>query len=353
MLWYFIGMQIEITKKPKSVVFIKGSLPAEDFDAHIKHVTDHFVSEAELPGFRKGKAPEKMVAEKIGEAALLEEAAEEALKKEYPAILKEHTIDAIGQPQIRITKLARGNALEFEAEISVLPAVPVPDYKKLTKIINEKPAEDVSVSNEEIQKSIEWLQSSYAKASEDKSVNKRLTELPPLTDEFAQSLGNFKTVADLQTAIRENMLFEKKEKAREKRRMELLNSIAEKTTVEIPDILIDAEKQKMLAEIKSGVTSMGMEWAAYLDHIKKTEDDLVKDLQKDAERRAHHSLVLREIAEQEHIDPTTDECNAWAYQYLMARPEHEKKDIDPQRVAEYAYGVIRNQKVFEFLESIK
>ena len=352
MLWYFIGMQIEITKKPKSVVFIKGSLPAEDFDAHIKHVTDQFVSEAELPGFRKGKAPEKMVVEKISEAALLEEAAEEALKKEYPAILKEHAIDAIGQPQIRITKLARGNALEFEAEISVLPAVPVPDYKKLTKIINEKPAEDINVSDEEIQKSIEWLQKSRRPLNQSSDKTEHDSGLA-LTDEFAQSLGNFKTVADLKTAIRENMLFEKKEKAREKRRMELLNGIAEKTTVEIPDILIDAEKQKMLAEIKSGVTSMGMEWAAYLDHIKKTEDDLVKDLQKDAERRAHHSLVLREIAEQEHIDPTTDECNAWAYQYLMARPEHEKKDIDPQRVAEYAYGVIRNQKVFEFLESIK
>ena len=75
-------MQTEVTKQPKSSVLVKGSLTAEEFDAYIKEVTKKFVAEAELPGFRKGKAPEKMVAQKIGESAILEEAANEALGHE-------------------------------------------------------------------------------------------------------------------------------------------------------------------------------------------------------------------------------------------------------------------------------
>ena len=342
-------MRVEITKKPKSVVFIKGSILAEDFDAHIQSVTRKFVEDAELPGFRKGKAPERMVVEKIGEAHLLEEAAEEALQKAYSGILQEHTLDAIGRPQIRITKLARGNALEFEVETAVLPEVTLPDYKEIAKTINAVPMETITVTDEEVQKTIEWLQKS--RLPQEPNQKTEATSLPPLTDEFAESLGNFKTVEELKNAIRENMTLEKRQKARDKRRGEILESMSEKASVETPDILVDTEKRNMMLELKSGVESMGMEWNTYLTHIKKTEDNMLTDLQKDAERKALHSLVLRSIAEKEHIEPTSDECNAWAYQYLMSRPENEKNDLDPARVAEYAYGVLKNQKVFEFLET--
>lgn len=335
---------MEITKKPKSVVLIKGSLLAEDFDAYIKQVTEKFVADAELPGFRKGKAPEKMVVEKIGESALLEEAAEEALGKTYLAILKKHAIDAIGRPAIRITKLARGNALEFEAETAVLPEITLPDYKEIAKMKNAAPKEEIAVSDEELRQTMDLLRKSRSPS------HTTSEESPELTDEFAQSVGKFKTVDELKNAIRENIKFEKEEKARDKRRGELVDAVREKSILEPPDVLILAEKEKMLTELRRGVESMGMEWSVYISHIKKTEDDLKNEWQKDAQRRVQSALVLREIAAKEHIKPSEDECNAWAYHYLMRLNENEKKDVDLARVSEYAYGVIRNQKAFEFLE---
>ncbi|TSC79314.1 MAG: FKBP-type peptidyl-prolyl cis-trans isomerase, trigger factor [Parcubacteria group bacterium Gr01-1014_29] len=336
-------MQVALLKKPKSTVTVKASLSAEEFTIHIQQVTQQAVAKAELPGFRKGKAPEKMVVEKIGEATLLEEAASEALNKVYPTILKEHHIDAIGHPHVRITKLARGNPLEFEAEIAVLPEITLPDYKDMATKKNAEQKKEIIITDEELNKTIDWLQKSRA------AKNGETTEL---TNEFAQSLGAYNTVDDLKNSIRENMKFEKEQKARDERRMELLGAVAEKTTIELPDILVESEKEKMGLELKNGVESIGMTWEAYLSHIKKTQDDLNTEWQKDAEKRAASALILREIAKNEHIEPSDDELNAWVYNYLASRDESEKKNIDLVRVKEYAYGVLRNIKVFEFLERI-
>src|SRR3989338_9154448 len=339
-------MQIEVIKKPKSIFVVKGSLSVEEFNAHIQHVTWRFVEEAELPGFRKGKAPEKMVIEKIGETALLEEAANDALRAVYPTILKENTIDAIGRPQIRITKLARGNPLEFEAEIATLPEITLADYKDIAAKKNAEPKEEIMVPDEELHKTIDWLRKSRSKKTDPE-------QLPELTDEFAQSLGAYKTVEELKNAIRENMKFDKEQKANDKRRMELLEAISEASSMEIPDILVESEKDKIAAELKNGIERMGMQWDTYLTHIKKKEEELRTEWQEDAQKRVRNALALKEIAKRESIEPSDDELNAWAYQYMAQMDEAEKKGLDIERVKDYAYGVIQNQKVLEYLESIK
>ncbi|OGZ44265.1 MAG: hypothetical protein A3J55_01685 [Candidatus Ryanbacteria bacterium RIFCSPHIGHO2_02_FULL_45_17b] len=346
-------MQIEVTKKPKSTVTIKGSLSADEFNVHIQHVTRRFVESAELPGFRKGKAPERMVLEKIGEGTLLEEAAEEALRTAYPVILKEHSIDAIGRPQVRITKLARQNPLEFEADIAVLPEVSLPDYKNIAKTLNAKPKEEIVVSEEELEKSLDWLRKSRAKKTAPPNDEKNAEEasLPELTDEFAQSLGAYKTVEELKNVLRENIKLEKEQKAHDKRRMELLEAVSEASTMEISDMLVESEKDKMYSELKAQIEQIGMQWDMYLTHIKKKEEELRNEWQSDAEKRVRSAMVLREIAKNESIEPTEDELNAWAYQYLAQTEESEKKNLDLERVKDYAYGVIRNKKVLEFLEN--
>ena len=108
----------------------------------------------------------------------------------------------------------------------------------------------------------------------------------------------------------------------------------------------------MLFELRKSMEEMGMEWNAYLGHIKKTEDQLRSEWQKDAEKRVRYALVLRNIAEEEHIEPQEDEVNTWTYNYLASRDEEEKKHIDQAKLKEYAYGILRNNKVFEFLENL-
>ncbi len=330
---------------PKSVVMLEGSLTADEFGIYVKLATDFFVAGAELPGFRKGKAPEKMVVEKVGEAHILEEAAERALKVAYPKALEEHKVDAIGRPEIRIKKLARGNPLEWEAEVTILPAITLPDYAAIARKKNAEKPEEVVVTAEEIEKSLEWLKNSRKEKKEDGT-----EVVPELNDEFAETLGNFSTLAELRSTVETNMKLEKEMKARETRKMALLGAVRAETNIDIPDLLIDAEREKMAAELRHSIESMGMQWEDYLTHIKKTGEDLKKEWQKDAEIRVASALVLREIAKREQIEPTGEETSAWAEKYIAAQDEDARSQLDRGRVEDYAYGVLRNEKVFEFLE---
>ena len=95
---------IKLTSLPERELEIIGSITAEKISLMRDKALKKLKKNIELPGFRKGTAPDSLVAQKIGEGSLLEEAAEIALTEEYPNILEEHNIDAIGRPEITITK---------------------------------------------------------------------------------------------------------------------------------------------------------------------------------------------------------------------------------------------------------
>lgn len=339
-------MTKDVQRLPQSKATIKGSLTPEEFAVYIEKATEAFVKEAELPGFRKGKAPKDLVASRIGDGKILEEAASLALNAHYPKILEEEKLNVIGRPDIKITKLARGNPFEWEAECSLLPEVTLPDYKDIAKKHNAKPVEDVIVTDEEVEKSLEWLQKSRAKKEGDTET------LPELNDEFAASVGKFKTLDELKNAIRENAKHEKEEKEHDKNRIELVQSIVDGSTMDIPDILVESEKDKMLAELQSSVTSMGLSWDQYLAHAKKTEEDLRKDWDTDAKKRAAFGLVLREIAQRENLKPSEAELDTWADRYIRAQDAETQRMLDRERVKDYAYGILRNEQVFAFLKNI-
>lgn len=98
-----------------------------------------------------------------------------------------------------------------------------------------------------------------------------------------------------------------KDLPQEKKRLEILEKIIEKIKAEIPRILIEVEKNKIFEEIKAGIEEVGLKWEDYLGHIKKTEEELRKDWENDALKRAKYGLALNEIAEREKIDVSEEE----------------------------------------------
>jgi len=178
--------------------------------------------------------------------------------------------------------------------------------------------------------------------------------VPDESDEFAAGIGNFKNINDLKTNIREGMLAEKEGKENERVRIRIIDAIAEKTTAEIPDILIERELEKMMAELKSGVEQMGLDWTAYLANIKKNEEELRNGWLKDAGRRVKIALVLRKIAKIEKLEPSDAEIQEAANKTIsqMGMDEEELKKIDREAFLEYNTVIARNEKVFRFLENI-
>ena len=104
---------ISTKKLPKAQLEISAIVPAEVFASYQKKALENIAKNIELPGFRKGHVPEKMLESRIGDAVILEEMAELAISRAYAEILIGEKIDALGRPEVRITKIAKGNPLEF------------------------------------------------------------------------------------------------------------------------------------------------------------------------------------------------------------------------------------------------
>jgi len=115
-------MEAEIKNLSSSEIEITTDLPAADFEKAYIRTLERHNKKLQLPGFRPGHIPENIVREKIGESSLLQEAAEETIQKWYKAFLAEKKIEAIGSPQVSITKMARNNPLHSHEHLKILPS---------------------------------------------------------------------------------------------------------------------------------------------------------------------------------------------------------------------------------------
>ena len=100
-----------------------------------------------VPGFRKGKVPARIIEQRFGREAVLEEAVNDALPKAYDEAIRESGYVPMGQPEVDVTELVDGQPLTFTAEVDVRPEFDLPDYSELTvEVASAAPSdEDVDV----------------------------------------------------------------------------------------------------------------------------------------------------------------------------------------------------------------
>ncbi len=325
-------------------VEIKSEISAKEFDAAIADTLADIQTEITIPGFRKGTAPLKMVQDKIGQGTIMREASEHAVSHAYGHILEAEKIDAIGQPKVTITKVAAGNPLEFTIVTAVVPEIKKLDYVKIAAKENAKKVEKVEITEEEITKTIESIQKNYAQVNGLKADEK----LPELTDEFVKTLGEFTDVADFKTKLKENMSHEKEHKAKEKKRLELVDAITKEIDVVIPEVLVESELGRMTEQMSQDIERMGLKFDDYLKHLKKSADDLEKEWRPDAIKRVKLDLAIVHIAKEEKI--TADKKKV--EDEVKHAMEHHK-NVDVNRAQSYFEHIFVNQAVFEFLEKQK
>jgi FKBP-type peptidyl-prolyl cis-trans isomerase (trigger factor) len=337
---------MEINKLEKSLVEIKGEIGVEEFESFRAAALKKLGENVEIDGFRKGHAPANVLESKVGEVAILEEMAQLALSKNYGKIITENNIDAIGYPKINITKLAKGNPLGFTITVATLPEIKLPDYKALAKKANSS-EEKVEVTDAEYDAIIKQAKIIRAKeAAKGGEIDENA--LPELDDEYVKTLGGFADLADFQTKIRENVLQEKTFRAKDKKRLEIIESIIAETKLDVPEVLVDSEVHKMLHKMKTDIENMGLKYDDYLKSINKTEDDLHKDFEKDAEKRAKLQLIVGEIAKAEKLEAPKDMVEA-----EVKKVTEIYKDADPENARMYIESVLQNEEVFKFLEAQK
>ena len=169
---------------------------------------------------------------------------------------------------------------------------------------------------------------------------------PKLDDELAKKAGPFKTLVELKKDIKSNLLERKKHEATEKLKDDLVLELANKSTVPLPEILVDDQSQGIKRDMEQNLVYRGMTLDSYLESVNKTEEEwLETDVKKAAEDRVRTGLTLAELSKALKIDVAEDEIEAKLDD--LRQHHRENKAVLEQIKSEGARNDIRNHLLTE------
>lgn len=350
-------MSFKLTKHsalPENEYEIEGEIAKDVVTSFREKVIKELSLESKFDGFRPGHAPEKIVVDRFGELAIIEEAGRMALEHHYNEIMKKaienKKLKPLGSPSITITKVAPGEAFGFKIRTALMPEVKIKSAKSIAKkIISEKT--DVSVSEKDITEAIDDLRkqvahTEYHKSNpSDHSHDHGELELPEVNEEFIKKFGPFETVEAFKEKVKEGLTIDKTRKEKDKKRLTIMDELIASSEVSMPKILVESELSKMVHELGANISQMGLNVETYLKHINKSIDDLKKEWVPDAEKRAKTQLILNQIALDEKITVTEEDIKKEVDQIMQAY-----KDVDRTRAEIYVETVLLNEKVWAWLE---
>jgi trigger factor len=133
------------------------SVDVEEFDHDISAAFRKIAQEVNIPGFRRGKAPRRVLEARIGVEYARSTALNDALPRYYAEAIREHEVDVIAPPELEITEGEEDGPISFEAVVEIRPVVTVPGYGGLRVTIDAPVASD-----DEIDAQIERMRNQFA-----------------------------------------------------------------------------------------------------------------------------------------------------------------------------------------------
>ena len=143
-------MSVQVEKQDKNMAKLTIEVSAEEFGAALEKAYQKDKKKINVPGFRKGKAPRKMIEKMYGAGIFYEDAANIVIPEAYSKAAKECGEEIVSQPEISVTQIEEGKPFIFTAEVALKPAVTLGDYKGV-----EVEKSVVEVSEEEVEKEVD------------------------------------------------------------------------------------------------------------------------------------------------------------------------------------------------------
>jgi trigger factor len=110
-----------------------------------------------IPGFRRGKVPPRLIDQRVGRAAVLEETLNDAIPTHYSSAVREHEVKVLGSPEVEVTELSDGEKVLFTAEVDVRPEIALPDFSSVSAVVDE-----IVVADADVEESIDNLRERFA-----------------------------------------------------------------------------------------------------------------------------------------------------------------------------------------------
>ena len=374
------------------------AVSAEDFNKAVDAAFQKNGKKINVPGFRKGKAPRKMIEKMYGEGMFFEEAVNNTYPAAYQAAVEEAGIEPVDRADIEVMEVSKENGYTFKATVTVKPEVTLEGYKgiEVEKKISVVTADelDAEIGRQREQGArviavegrtaangdtavidfegfvdgvafeggkgtdypLELGSNSFIPGFEDQVVGHnagetfevnvtfpenyqaeelkgkaamfqvtvkelKMKELPELDDEFAKDVSEFDTLEELKADISKKLQEKKDEQSDTDVENKLMEAVANKMVVEIPECMFDARVDEMLRDFEYRLQSQGMDLKNYLQYTGMELDAFRKTFRPQAEAQVKTRLALEKIVELEKIEPTSDEVEAEflniAQQYKM------------------------------------
>ncbi len=160
-------MSLQVEKLEKNMAKLTVEVPAEQFDEAIKAAYNKNKNRFNIPGFRKGKAPQAMIEKMYGPGVFYEDAANEAIDASYGDAMKESGLEIVSRPEIDVTQIEKGKPFIYTATVAVRPEVTLGEYKGI-----EVEKADAEVSDADVEGELKKVQEQNARliAVEDRPV---------------------------------------------------------------------------------------------------------------------------------------------------------------------------------------
>ena len=421
-------MNSKLEKVENNVATLEISVSAEKLEEGIMKSYLKNVKKFNIAGFRKGKAPRKIIERHYGEAVFYEDAINIICPDAYDEAVKEHNLEPVDRPEIDIIDIESGKGLIFKAVVTVKPEVALGQYKgieaekkeynvtdeevdKEIEIMREKNARLVEVSDRPVKNgdiiiidfkgfvddkqfeggtsenySLEIGSGQFIPGFEEQMVGAELgkeidvnvqfpkeynneelagkpalfkvtvkeikeKQLVELDDEFAKDVSEFDTLDELKADIRKKKEEQCKRLEKQQYEDEVINKVVENATVDIPEVMVDAQVNIMLRDFDYQLRYQGLNLEAYLKYMNMDIDKLKESYRDVAKSRVKSQLVLEKVAEAEGIAASEEDLNAEiekTAKHYNQDLEKFKKTLKEDEITYIKDGIVI-QKAIDFL----
>jgi FKBP-type peptidyl-prolyl cis-trans isomerase (trigger factor) len=290
-------MTSTIQRLPDNTIELLITVPWSSIDASYNTVVEEMVKQAEVAGFRKGKAPRAVVEEKLDKTKVYEDVLKRVIPDAYAQAVKEQNIRPIVSPKIELKEATEKKDWSIRALTCEKPTVTLGAYKKAITDLKSAKAKKI------------WVPGQDPSASSGQGQEKDKPQKPNLD--------------------------------------ELLKALFENVSVPIPSLLIEHEVNRLLSDLIDQTKKLGMSVEQYLSSTNRTVDSVRKEYEEQSRRTLTLEFALEEIADKEGVLISDDDIDTVI---KTAKTDQEKKSLEAQRY--YIASVLRRQKTIDFLASL-